>query len=454
MTDWRAGGQFLAGLREARWLTRSRVHAVAVILLAQLLVAVAVWIWLADGMLDIRGKPIGTDFAAFHAAGSLALDGRPEDAFRPAVHYAVQQRMFARADLPFYAWHYPPTFLLVAAALAALPYGAALATWMALTLALYLRTLAPLLAGYASTGWLLALAFPGVFFTLAHGQTGFLAVALLGGGLSLLPTRPALAGVLFGLLSFKPQYGLLIPLVLIATGNWRAFAAATGATLALAAASYAVFGRDCWTLFLTEVAPINLVVLEAGMAGWHKLQSVFAALRHWGAPLWLAFGGHAFFALAVAVVVMRLWRGKAGHDLKAAALVTGAVLVSPYFLDYDLVLLALPIALLARRGIDTGFQPWEKAILALAFLMPLLARTVASVTTLPLGVLASGLLLWAIARRAAGDDGIAHDARRLAARRHRTGSARDGPIGVERAGRGGRNGPISCCISVSATSGA
>ena len=64
---------------------------------------------------------------------------------------------------------------------------------------------------------------------LGHGQTGFLTAALLTGGVLCLERREALAGILFGLLAYKPQFGLLIPLVLVAGGYWRAIAAA-GAT--------------------------------------------------------------------------------------------------------------------------------------------------------------------------------------------------------------------------------
>src|SRR5436309_2254785 len=73
---------------------------------------------------------------------------------------------------------------------------------------------------------LLAAAYPAVFVNLGHGHNGFLTAALLGGALVLLDRRPIVAGVLFGLMAYKPQFGLMIPLVLIATGRWRAFAAA------------------------------------------------------------------------------------------------------------------------------------------------------------------------------------------------------------------------------------
>ena len=47
--------------------------------------------------------------------------------------------------------------------------------------------------------------------------------ALIAFALVQLDRRPVLAGILFGLLAYKPQFGLMIPLVLIATQRWRAF---------------------------------------------------------------------------------------------------------------------------------------------------------------------------------------------------------------------------------------
>lgn len=389
-----------AALRQADWLDAARVRGYATVLLCLTVLFTGIWIALADGLIDRNGKPLGTDFSNVYAAGTLAHQGRPQDAFAPHPHYAAQQAVFGRGDVPFYGWHYPPMFLLVAAALAALPYGWALAVWLAATIALYLRALAPLVSEFGATGWLLALAFPAVFVNIGHGHNGFLTTALLGGGLLLLRSHPIAAGVLFGLLSFKPQLGILIPLVLIVTANWRAFGAAAATALAFAAASWAAFGTESWAAFFAWSEFTREVVFETGATGWYKIQTLFAALRQWGAPLWLAYGAQTALAIAVAWFVAALWRSGTRYELKAASLATGAVLVTPYILDYDLVILALPIAWLAREAIRTRFAPWEKSILAACFILPLVSRAVAQQTTIPLGVIVTLLLFWAIVRRA------------------------------------------------------
>ena len=93
------------------------------------------------------------------------------------------------------------------------------------------------------------LAYPAVLVTIGHGQNALLTTGLLGWGLLLLPRRPVTAGILFGILAFKPQLALLAPVALIATGQWRAIGAAMFALLVLAIASDILFGSSVWVGF-------------------------------------------------------------------------------------------------------------------------------------------------------------------------------------------------------------
>ena len=101
--------------------------------------------------------------------------------------------------------------------------------WQGASFALYLGVIAAILAklrrenGAIAQLWLpVAAAFPAVFINLGHGQNGFLTAGLLGAALLSLPRRPLLSGILFGLLAYKPQFGLLIPVALLVAGQWRA----------------------------------------------------------------------------------------------------------------------------------------------------------------------------------------------------------------------------------------
>jgi alpha-1,2-mannosyltransferase len=422
----------MAGLietvRYGAWLTRERMRLVAVLLLAATLAGAVFLAATSDGRNDRFGRPLGTDFSNVYAAGTFVLAGKAAVPFDPARQYAREQAIFG-TDTQFYGWHYPPFFLGLAALLALMPYWLALALWQGVTLVLYVLAvravllIPPPLAGEGGLrSWpdagaaivpdittppvsalraeppspfsgglerlwlLLALAFPAVFINLGHGHNGFLTAALFAAGLVQLDRRPWLAGVLFACLAYKPQFGLLIPVVLTASSRWRAFVSAAITVALLALAVTLAFGTDVWRAFLASTTFTRTVVLEQGGTGWHKIQSAFSVVRMWGGGIALAYAVQIATTLFVAAALAWLWRSRAPFAHKAAALMIGTVLATPYSLDYDLMLLAPAIAFLAADGMQRGFAPWEKTILALLWIAPLVTRLVAQATLIPVAV--------------------------------------------------------------------
>ena len=412
---------FIEFFRGGDWVTRERARLVAFAVLAATLICAAFFLATAHGFNDRLGRPLGTDFSSFYAAGTLVLDGQPAGPYALAVLHAREQAIFGSAT-PFYIFPYPPFFLLIAGALAPLSYPLALVVWQATTLILYLVSIRNILSsswpglsrpstpsflsspqdvdarhkaghddGEAGAGrdplWLLvALGFPAVFVNLGHGQNGFLTAGLFGFALAALQRRPLIAGVLFGLLAYKPQFGLMIPLVLLATGQWRVIAAAAATVAALALATLALFGADVWQAFIASTTVTRTTLLEYGDISWFKMQSVFAALRLWHAPMDLAYFVQGAVTLTVAVSLVQLWRSRARYPLKAAALPVATLLATPFCFDYDLMLLAPAIAFLAIDAAERGVAPWQKSILAALWIVPLIARTVAGATLIPLTV--------------------------------------------------------------------
>jgi hypothetical protein len=282
--------------------------------------------------------------------------------------------------------------------LATIPYAWALLLWTAVTLTLYVavfRNIAP----DRDAMWL-ALAFPGVFVNLTCGQNGFVTLALLGGGLLALDSWPIVSGILFGLMTYKPQYAVLIPLFLIATARWRVLWIAGATALILALVSLATFGTETWRAFFGSIAFTRVVVLERGGSGFGKLQSAFAAMRLWGVGVHGAYVVQAVVAGAAVIVLLWIWRRTATFELQAAALATGVMLMSPYMMDYDLVLLALPIAWLSLDGLRRGFLPFDKSIITFAWMLPMFARTLAINHGIPLATPLLLVLLAVSARRA------------------------------------------------------
>jgi alpha-1,2-mannosyltransferase len=404
----------LSMLRSGDWLTRERARLVASVLLIGSAIGFLFLVVAAHDGIDVQGRPIGTDFSNVYAAGTYVLDGNPDAPFDPPQQYAREQTIFGAAT-PFYGWHYPPYFLFIAGGLAKLPYGAALAVWQASTFALYLLAIWAIIkiafpqnaetrnargAG-VTEGWLLlAIAFPAVLVNIGHGQNGFLTAALLGGALVSLDRRPLFAGILFGFLVYKPQFGLMIPIALLAGAHRRSFAAAAATVAVLTLVTTFAFGLQVWPAFLASTHFSRTVVLEQGNTGWEKIQSLFSWARMWGAPIPLAYALQGALTVALGIALVWLWRSATPAALKAAALCLASILATPYTLDYDMMVLGPVIAFFAVDGLVRGFAPWEKTALAGVWLAPLAARSVAQATLIPVGVLAMLAMFVVVLRKA------------------------------------------------------
>jgi alpha-1,2-mannosyltransferase len=367
------------------------------------------WIAVSDGLIDRNGKPIGSDFSSFYAAGSLVLDGRANDVYDMALHYAREQQIFGAAT-PYYGWLYPPIFLLVATPLALMPYPLALAVWQISTFALYLSVIGVIVRRMRQRGmvigpiWLpIAAGFPAVFVNLGHGQNGFLTAGLFGAALLALPTRPVISGVLFGLLAYKPQFALIVPVALLVAGQWRTVVAAGIAVMALVAVTSLAFGADLWLAFAASTETSRKLLLEGGDVGFEKLQSVFAAARMWGGGIPLAYAVQGVASAAAVCGTAWVWRSSGDRDLKGALLIIATLLASPHVLDYDLMMLAPAIAFTVSAGIAGGFRDYEISVLAATWIVPLLSRSIAGVTGIPLGLLVLLALYVVALRRAAAD---------------------------------------------------
>jgi len=388
-------------LQSGRWLTASRIRGYSLMVLALGAMAIVIWVALSDGLIDRNGKPIGTDFSNVYAAGRLTWQGQPQNAYDPVLQHQAERTMFAGRDVPFYGWHYPPFFFGIAFAVAALPYAPGLLLWLVTSMAAYLAAIRAILPRRETL--LVAAAFPAVLINIGHGQNGFLTAALLGGALHLIDKRPALAGVLIGLLAYKPQFGVLIPIALVAGGRWSTIAAAAATVIALTVISIVALGSEVWHAFANSLNFTQSVVLEQGGTGWEKIQSAFAAARNWGADVGTAYAIQMALGIGLAATLARLWRGASAFELKAAALVVASLLATPYVLDYDLVALAVAIAFLVRHGLICGFRDYEISLLAAAWIVPLLSRGIAGATGIPLGLVVLLALYVSILRRAAID---------------------------------------------------
>lgn len=389
----------IARLAEAKFLDVKRVKAWLAIAAAFTVAAVVAGILLAKDGRDPLGRPLGTDFLAFWTAARVAIaDGAPAvwDGIRLQ---AEQVATFGQSDA-FTAFFYPPIFLLIVLPLGLLPHGAALALWLAGTGLAAARGLFAQARGTidARTAILALLAFPATFATLGHGQNAFLATALFAFAAARLDARPLLAGALLGALAFKPQLAVAVPFVLIAGGRLRALAATVAAALGLAAIATIAFGVEAWRAFLA-MSEVARATLDLGLVEAAKMVSPYAAARVLGASNATAAALQLAVSIGVLAVVAFAARRTSGEATVALA-VAAVPLAGPFVLDYDLMVLAVPMVFLVGEGVRGGFAPHEKIGLLAAFVLPAAARPLATMFHLPVAPLVATVLLALVVRRA------------------------------------------------------
>ncbi len=270
------------------------------------------------------------------------------------------------------SWAYPPHFLLYLRPLSLLPYELGYLAWMIFGLAALAwavrSTFAPSWHGVAFT--LLA---PAALSCVMLGQTGLLAAALLIGGVGLLPRRPLLAGVLIGLLTFKPTLGLLLPFALVAGRHWQSFAAASITFLLLAVASVLHYGLQGWIDFFTVIPGYQMDFHRAADGLIVQLApTIFMATKLLGLGKSLGLALQAGVTLAVVATIIWAFRTQADFTLKACLLFVGTALVSPYSHTYDGAMVSLAVLLLLREMATRDWRLLDHLAAVLAWGLPVI----------------------------------------------------------------------------------
>jgi hypothetical protein len=349
-----------------------------------------------EGVRDGSGYATGRDFVNYWTAGQLMAEGRLLDIFRPDTFLAAERRLVF-PELPYHFWSYPPTALLLVWPLGLFGYLTGLAAW---TLAGFAALFAAARALFTdrTAVWLLVLA-PAMAVNVQAGQNGAFSAALLIGGLALLERRPELAGVLFGLLVFKPHLGLLLPVAVIAWRRWPALWSAAVTAGAVIALSALLFGVEAWRAFFEHTLPAQTGMMSEGTGPFlWWMTSAFAYGRRLGLggeALWLQLPFLVFAAVLV-------WRGcrsdRTGRE-KAALVLLGTFVAPPQGFNYDLVPVAAAALLALER--DPALA-WPRYVWLLAVLM-----LPAGIVPFPLAPLLLGWALWSLFRETAPQHGAA-----------------------------------------------
>src|SRR6266478_8273466 len=206
---------------------------------------------LCEWVLPPNGKLASIDFCWIWVSGKFAVSSDPVRIYDPVMLSAVHDALFHPDECLFQFRHqyvYPPTFLFFTYPLGLMPYSTAFAVWVVATFVLYEAAIYAIIPRPAAL--IAALTPIAVPVNALFGHNGFLTAGLIGLSLVFVERRPCLAGILFGLLTYKPQFGVLFPLALLASRNWRALCWATASSVVLSAAAAAAFGYQGWPSFI------------------------------------------------------------------------------------------------------------------------------------------------------------------------------------------------------------
>jgi hypothetical protein len=359
--------------------------------------------WFLPGLLtqgihlDPLGKPIGSDFVCFWTASQLALSSQSANLYSPDKFYAAEQNV-AKVFYPL-PWQYPPTFLLMVLPLAFMPYLLSLLVFLVVTGAGYIYVLWRI-APHRFTPWL-SLAFPATFQNIIHGQNGFLTASLLGGGLALVRSHPVLAGISLGLLSYKPHIAAVIPVALVVGRHWKTLFSMIATGVVCIAISTAAFGYGLWLRFFQNISFASKLLID-GSHNLFKMPTVFGGTLLAGGSNALASSLQLLAGIAALICVVWIWsRRQIPLFLKSSALVVAILLITPYAFEYDLTILALPLAWLCWNfSEESGLSSVEEVVVLLAWLAPLVAAPVAKLTSIQVAPMMFVGLLLLITRKA------------------------------------------------------
>ncbi|HEV7385318.1 MAG TPA: glycosyltransferase family 87 protein, partial [Phenylobacterium sp.] len=299
---------------EAASEAKSRGPLLGVVVATLAFVSCAV-LWL------FRAQAAGADFSCFWAGAKVALHGA---ARLYDFRYITELQGWPLGPYSLRPFIYPPSALFLFVPFAIAPYWLSYGLWVLATGGLFLWA-----GRKAGSPWWLMLA-PPVVLVMFCGQVTLLIGGLVTGGLVLLPRRPVLAGVLFGVAAaVKPQLLVLVPIALLAEGRWRTLAAAAATGVGLVAASVMIWGVEPWFAWLSALHRFQALIFpEPAMVA--ALITPYGFLQANGLN-----GAWAFLLAPFAVwLAWSTFRRSADIADRSLAIFAGALLISPYAMNY------------------------------------------------------------------------------------------------------------------------
>ncbi|MPW17854.1 DUF2029 domain-containing protein [Paraburkholderia sp. CNPSo 3157] len=317
-----------------------------------------------------QSPALGMDFAVYWSAARVAIEHGAAAIYSP--EFMRPMELAVRPYMDYTPWPYPPTFLLFVLPLGWLSFNAALITFLTASILLYVYAMHLIARPIGIPIWRYSLGFPAIFIVIGFGQNSLLTVAIAAIALSMLPTRPVIAGAAIALLSIKPQLGILFPVALICGQRWKAFFSATFFTGLYAGICLLILGKDSFTAFYHALGTFGSSWITQNTDDiWVAMTSIYGVLRVAGVSAPQAYLVQCVYGALALVAIVIIWKGSYSHQMKCAALAVATLLVSPYIIFYDLAWLAIAIAFIAADIFRNGTYKALTQIAIIAWLLPL-----------------------------------------------------------------------------------
>jgi Glycosyltransferase family 87 len=340
---------------------------VTVFLLASLIGGSGAFVAVVLLSIAVTRPSLNSDFLAFWSYPRFAATHPVRDIYNAAQLQAFQQHLYPGFH-SFYPYLYPPTLLLVTWWMRLCGFATAQLLWSLAGLAAFLA--AGLAFCRTRLGLLALLVSPASLLSLVTGQTGYFTTALLLSGLAVLPRRPVLAGIAFGLLTLKPQLGVLLPVFLLARRDWTAMAAAAVTALALISVSCLAFPPVLWALWFHTLPADQASYFSSTGLNLNIIITPAANLVTLGFAPGIAWAVQALCGAMIAALVWHCAR-RTSYRHAVAVLLTGMFLAVPHAYAYDSIPLIAAMALCLTETTPL----WQVVLGSLVYVAPLLLLT-------------------------------------------------------------------------------
>ena len=325
----------------------------------------------------------------------MAISGHPDLVYNIDAHHHAIETIHGTKIQDLFVFFYPPYVLLLFLPLSLIPYYWSFCLWLGAGLLLYILLINKIFRNRTILG--LAIGCPGIFLNLYWGQNAFITTILILGFIYYVDRNALLAGVFLGLLFYKPQFAVFCLIAVMANRNWKCLAATLSVLGVLVAGSLLAWGPSLWISYYPlagKCAELSLLSI------WDKTSAiqptVYSFLRLLGIGINTALISQYAISLAMAIIIYIVWRRRTKGEFLSVIILGYCILLGlPYYIQYDMLLVIIPIIYYMQYFYEVNGSTIEKLIMSIMWVLPILGWVFVLATRLQIApvIYAIGLII-------------------------------------------------------------